>query len=527
MTIPEYKAAVLDMDGVITRTARVHARAWKQMFDEFLDGRGSREGKSNEPFDIKQDYRTYIDGKPRYDGVRSFLESRDIHLPDGEESDDPGDETVHGLGNRKNNLFLEMVNRDGVDVFEDTVEQINRWKKRGIKVAVFSSSRNCGVVLDSAGLGGVFDARVDGIDLERLGIRGKPEPDMLVEAARRLDAKPEHTVMAEDAIAGVEAGRKGGFGLVVGVDRDGGAEGLLKAGADIVVRDLRDIDAAAYCPPDTDCLSAPSSAVEYAEWIAGRLREKRLGLFLDYDGTLTPIVRRPEDAILSDEMRTLIERLAGACTVAVVSGRDRRDVEKIVGIDTLVYAGSHGYDIKGPGGLALEHDAARKVLPDIDDVERELIDAIGEISGARVERKRFAVAVHYREVEDEADVRKIEQMVDEAQERHPALRKMSGKRVFELQPDVEWDKGHAVEWLRESLGMDGDDTITIYIGDDTTDEDAFRMLRRHGTGIGIRVGSEFDRTDALYHLRDCDDVQRFLENLAAVLPKSDKRGDDK
>jgi trehalose 6-phosphate phosphatase len=260
MNDPKFKGAVLDMDGVVTQTATIHARTWKQMFDEYLRKRGEHDGKSYEPFDIAEDYREYVDGKPRYDGVESFLESRGIHLAHGEPGDSPNEETICGLGNRKNQLFRKILERDGADVFEDTVEQIKRWRARGVKVGVFSSSRNSAAVLDAAGLLDLFDARVDGNDLVRLNIRGKPAPDMPLEAARRLGTEPRLTVLAEDAIAGVEAGRRGKFGLVVGVDHNGNASDLRKAGADIVVRDLRDIDVADLCPPDEDCLSKPSSA---------------------------------------------------------------------------------------------------------------------------------------------------------------------------------------------------------------------------------------------------------------------------
>jgi alpha,alpha-trehalase len=216
-------------------------------------------------------------------------------------------------------------------------------------------------------------------------------------------------------------------------------------------------------------------------------------------------------------MRTLVRRLADVCTVAIVSGRDRADAEHMVGLDSIVVAGSHGYDITGPGGLKHQHEAAVEALPDIDAAEGELNERLAGIDGARVERKRFAIAVHYREVESDADVTRIESHVDEVNAKHPSLRKMSGKKIFELQPDVEWDKGRAVLWLRETLGMSDPDVVTIYVGDDTTDEDAFRALRRRGVGIGIRVGDEADATEALYLLRDCEEVEEFLASLADLL----------
>jgi beta-phosphoglucomutase-like phosphatase (HAD superfamily) len=171
-----FDAIILDLDGVITRTAATHARAWKRMFDEYLERRNREHGESHSPFDIDDDYARYLDGKPRYEGVRSFLQSRGIQLPYGDPADPPDRETVCGLGNRKNELFQELVRTDGVEVFDDTVEMIHRWKQRGLKLAVVSSSRNCAALLEAAGLTSLFDAKIDGLDAPRLGLKGKPHP---------------------------------------------------------------------------------------------------------------------------------------------------------------------------------------------------------------------------------------------------------------------------------------------------------------------------------------------------------------
>jgi trehalose-phosphatase len=512
------KAAILDMDGVITRTARVHARAWKQMFDEYLRQREDRDGLPQEPFDIDRDYRRYVDGKPRYDGVKSFLESRAIALPFGEVDDPPTRETVCGLGNRKNEVFHQML-KSGVEVYEDTIEQVGNWKRDGIKVAVISSSRNCEAVLKAAGLLDLFDARVDGNDLSRHGMKGKPAPDMFLHAASKLGVEPGEAMVIEDAIAGVEAGREGRFGLVVGVARNREGDDLRQAGADLVVRDLRELRTASDCPHRGECLETPSAALDRSDWIAGRIKGKELALFLDYDGTLTPIVRRPEDATLTDEMRSLLSELSGRCTVAIVSGRDRRNAEEMVRLDNLVFAGSHGFDIRGPGGLEMQPEGAQRALPDLDEAERELHQRIDAIEGARVERKKFAIAVHYREVSSEAETRQVEKAVDEVLGKHSGLRKRGGKKIFELQPNLDWDKGKAVLWLTEALGLNHSGVVVIYIGDDVTDEDAFRVLRNSGAGIGIRVAAPASGTHACYYLRDCDEVEQFLQSLLVMLPE--------
>jgi trehalose 6-phosphate phosphatase len=237
----DFEAVIFDLDGVVTRTASVHARAWKRVFDEYLERRAGSEGVPFEPFAIETDYPRYVDGKPRYDGVRSFLASRGITLPEGDLSDGPDQETVCGLGNRKNLLYNELLDSGGVEVFEDTVQQIRKWREMGLSTAIVSSSRNCAAVLRGAGLSELFDIRVDGVVADELGLTGKPAPDLFLKAAELLGVEPARAVVFEDAVAGVQAGRAGGFGWVVGVDRVGAEDSLLANGADIVVSDLRQL----------------------------------------------------------------------------------------------------------------------------------------------------------------------------------------------------------------------------------------------------------------------------------------------
>jgi alpha,alpha-trehalase len=234
------RAVVFDMDGVVTDTASVHAAAWKRLFDEFLLDRAD-DRDPFVPFDTVADYLPYIDGKPRYDGVRSFLASRGITLPEGEAMDSPDRETVHGLGNRKDGYFMDRLRRDGARPYPSTVELVRRLSATGIGTAIISASRNMTEVLRSAGLADLFDVRVDGVLAERLGLPGKPEPAVFLEAARRLDAAPPVVAIVEDAVAGVEAGRRGGFALVIGVDRGGNRRSLIDAGADAVVADLSEV----------------------------------------------------------------------------------------------------------------------------------------------------------------------------------------------------------------------------------------------------------------------------------------------
>ncbi|MEA2500916.1 MAG: hypothetical protein QOD01_1027, partial [Actinomycetota bacterium] len=218
-------ACLFDLDGVLTQTAKVHEAAWKEMFDAYLHDRAANTGEAFRAFE-PADYDRYVDGKPRFDGVRSFLESRGIHLPEGSHDDAPGAETIGGLGNRKNQLVLALIHDNGVQPYEGSVRYVHAVIEAGLKRAVVSSSANCRDVLAAAGLDGLFDTIIDGYVAEQRHLRGKPAPDTFLEAAKDLGVEPQDAAVFEDALAGVEAGRAGGFGYVVGVDRVGQADAL-------------------------------------------------------------------------------------------------------------------------------------------------------------------------------------------------------------------------------------------------------------------------------------------------------------
>ncbi len=498
-------AVIFDLDGVVTRTAEVHAAAWKRLFDSYLSERTAGEGEDTSPFDVERDYRRYVDGRPRYQGVRHFLSSRRIELPMGEPEDSPESETICGLGNRKNRVFREFIREQGVEVYGCAVALIHQLRAAGIKTAVVSASKNCGLILEEAGIGDLFDAQVDGIEAERLDLDGKPDPDTFLEAARRLGVEPERAAVIEDAIAGVTAARRGRFALVIGVDRGGQREALSEHGADLVFEDLCRI---AVEGGDTDTGHSPELLTDWSR-ISNRLEDRRPALFLDFDGTLTPIAERPENARLSDEMLRTLSAAAQVMPVAVVSGRDLADVRRLVRLPEIIYVGSHGCDIQGPN-LRLELPEGVDALDDLDRAAEDLAERIAPIPGARLERKRFAIAVHYRQAA-EGDAGRVELAVDQVQGRYPRLRKTGGKKVFELCPDIDWDKGRAVRWLLSKLGLDGPDVLPIYIGDDVTDEDAFSALR--GRGIGILVGEQPQPSAADYRLRDTAQVEALLRHL--------------
>lgn len=240
--LPEGIAACLfDLDGVLTRTAELHAVAWQEMFDGFLRDHADRTGAPYRPFELPRDYLEHIDGKLRPDGVRAFLASRGVELPEGAADDPSAAETVHGLGNRKNELVLELIARRGVGVYEGSVRFVEVVRDAGLRRAVVSASKNCAEVLAAAGIDGLFEVRVDGVVAEQRALRGKPAPDLFLAAAEALGVEPGRSAVFEDAVAGVEAGRAGGFGWVVGVDRTGSASALRSHGADVVVSDLEEL----------------------------------------------------------------------------------------------------------------------------------------------------------------------------------------------------------------------------------------------------------------------------------------------
>ena len=252
------------------------------------------------------------------------------------------------------------------------------------------------------------------------------------------------------------------------------------------------------------------SALEHVQEIPGA-GEHTLAIFLDYDGTLTPIVSHPEKAFLSDSTRKTLRTLAMQAPVAILSGRELEDVRKRVAIDGIVYAGSHGFDIAGPRGLRRQE--AIEFLPALDVAEKELRENLAGIADALIERKRFSIAAHYRKV-NESDFPKLERVVSEVAEQHRELRRMEGKKVYELLPYTDWDKGKAVLWLLENLGLEHGRVRPIYVGDDRTDEDAFRVLRQCGTGI--LVSEQARPTAASYSLKDPLEVERFLRELGAA-----------
>jgi trehalose 6-phosphate phosphatase len=502
------RAVIFDMDGVITDTARLHAAAWKQVFDEFLREHARDHGGTFAEFTMA-DYRRHVDGKPREDGVRDFLAARGIRLPEGEAGDGPEQCTIVGLGTRKNARFRALLRSEGATAFSDATAFAQRLRRAGIKIAAISSSRNADDVLRAAGVRGLFAVLVDGSVAAERGIRGKPQPDIFLEAARELGVAASAAAIAEDATAGVAAGRGGGFAIVIGIARNGDADALRRAGADHVLTSFDQVSISAQA---RDRFALPD-ALTAADALLQPMRGRRLQIFLDYDGTLTPIVSRPEDAALSDAMRRRLQRVAARHFLAVVSGRGLDDLRTCIGLDEVVYAGSHGFEVRYPDGSADEHEEARAALPALEHLASYLGAQLADVKGLQLERKRFGLAVHYRRVAG-ADVARVESVVEDARGRFGMLRIKAGKKVFEFVPAVDWDKGKALRWILEKIDADTVDVLPIYIGDDVTDEDAFRAI--DGVGIAIAVGDGPEQTAAHWRLDDVDAVGAFLDKLTLL-----------
>jgi alpha,alpha-trehalase len=482
-------AAILDMDGVLTRTATLHEQAWKEMFDAVL-----RETGDSQPFS-SEDYSRYVDGKPRMDGLRDFLSSRDIDLPE---------QRLDALAQRKNEIYRRSL-RGGVEVFGDAVRTVGRWRSQGLGIAFVSSSRNASEVLEAADLDQLCDVQIDGETAAREGLAGKLE--MFRAAAERLETEPSKAFVVEDAPAGVEAGVEAGFALVVGVARDGNGKILEEHGATRIVRSLDELSDVVE-PGSRPAHELPSALNRNR--LAARTKLRLPVVLLDFDGTLSPIVEQPDDAAMPEAVHDLVRRLAERCTVAIVSGRDREDVARRVRLPNLWYVGSHGFDIASPDGEIFTREEAEPALPELERAEEEVRNELAGIDGIVIERKAFALAVHYRLASRQGTEKAIG-VVQSIARRSDHLTTHSDLLVIELRADVDWHKGHAIDQILATLDVSPAEAVPIYVGDGRTDEDAFLTLKERG--IAVLVGSPRRPTHAHLRLEGQEEVAPFLEAL--------------
>jgi alpha,alpha-trehalase len=499
---------ILDLDGVVTDTASLHEQAWKQTFTAFLTDFSKRANQQFQSF-THDDYLEYLDGKPRLQGAQDFLHSRNIDLPEGFDDDPPGFLTVGSIANQKNHLYYQFIDTQGVSAFPDTKIMLIKWRLQGYKLALISSSKSCRYIIDRAGLSGAFDAIVDGNDLVTMKLKGKPDPDMFLYTTEKIGSTYNHTAIIEDAVSGIEAGKRGNFAAIIGVARNDHPQLLLKHGADKVVFTLTELSPQ---PQIRYIKEVPSFTNTIDEFLKTHSVNK-FSIFLDYDGTLTPIVSRPEEAIISRQTKNILRKLSQKCTVAIISGRDRQEIQSLIDIDSLYYAGNHGFDIAGPQNCSYIHPSVKIIQTYLSRAELLISDSLSSIRGILIERKRFSIAVHYRQVNPDS-VETIRNELNRICSAVNGLKVTSGKKVFELQPDIEWNKGTAVLWLIEKLlpiaSLTPERTI-LYIGDDLTDEDAFREIA--DIGISVLVGSHDTVTAAKYHLNNVDQVIDFIETL--------------
>ncbi len=499
---PRYHDAVIfHFDGFVADTAAIEAAAWKTTFDDYLARRPANENEDHSPF-ADDDYRRHVRNRPRPDGAADILASRRISLPRGAQ-EDTFEETICGLGNRVHNVFLDLLD-EAVPALESTVDLLRELQAAGIATGIYTPSHNWHRVLRAADIENLFAVHVDGVTAGGLARDGRPEPAVFFEIARRLAANPSRSILVVDAEAGVEAGREGGFAVVIGVNRTSGADELLACGADVVVDDLSHVE---IRKGDKHVAQLPDALNSYGQ-LVGVIAGREPFVCLDYDGTLSEIVSDPDAATFVDGAAEALERLAALCPVAILSGRDLADIRDRVGLPGIWYAGSHGFELIGPDGTYRQNDAAAAALPALETAAVELRDDLEPIPGARVEHKRFAVAVHYRNVAAE-HVAEVAAAAHRRGRQH-GLRVTNGRKVVELRPNIDWDKGDVLRWISDSIHQPGR-VVPVYIGDDLTDEDAFDAIRYTGMGIVVRNDEDGGRpTAAQFTLRGPREVATFL-----------------
>lgn len=403
--------------------------------------------------------------------------------------------------------------------FGATVDLARKLQGAGVAVAAYASNPQCRQAMTAAGIDDLFGVCIDGVAAHR-GAADKPDPTVLLEAAHRLGARPQRCVVVETSAAGVAAARVGGFSLVIGIDGPGSTEEFVRRGADVVLDDLADI---AVRSGDRRISELPNALGSYGQLI-GITSARESMLFLDYDGTLSPIVSDPGEASLVAGAAEALELITKVCPVAVLSGRDLADVSGRVGTPGIWYAGSHGFELTEPDGTYHCNDAAAGFVPILERAAADLRKSLDHIPGVRVEHKRFAVAVHYREVAPEL-VGEIVSATHQLGGR-VGLRVTGGRMLVELRPDLEWDKGTTLAWIRDRIDPSGC-RMPIYIGDDLTDEDAFDAV--HFDGIGIVVGHDEDgdrRTAARFSLQSPDQVREFIKRGSGWLAYKQKVSGD-
>lgn len=499
------RALIFDLDNIIAESQTLQVLAWKRLFDHYNHQRKLSQKPEYVPFDREVDYSNKIHGHSIYDAVRTFLSSRNIKLPEGDPDDLPGYESVSALGNMKNQIYRDLFKDRGIDFFSDLIEPVERWKDEGYKTAAISTNKKCHILLKDAGIDMIFDKIVDGYDIEKLDLKGKPEADIYLEAARQLNVSPEETAVFEDDVEGIKAARKGGFKRVVGLSRNNSPETLRNYGANIVIRSYATLNHTVH---EFDEL--PSALTRLGELFED-WKNKELLFFLDYDMLHPAIRKQPEDIFISEEIKDLLSRLSNYAKVTVINGRDLSDIRQMTGLDQIYYAGNYGFEISGPGNIHYEHEGLRKILPKLDIAEKLLRDKLLEFDNVRFERQRYVLSIHYQNLEDEKTP-EAESRINQILLNRPDLEKVIGEKMIEIRPYQNWNKGKAMKWLMGEVSGILHDNYLVYLGNDFTDEDAFTQIIKQ-KGIRILVGNHGELTLADYKLQDLDEVKAWLNNI--------------
>ncbi|MGZ4562835.1 MAG: trehalose-phosphatase [Mycobacterium sp.] len=485
--------------------ARTDVMTWTRLFNDHLSQRSPCGAEDHSPFN-DDDYRRFVEGKPRGDAITGFLTSRGISLPLGGESDST-DDTRCGLANRQRQLFQAIV-ADGGPLSDSTIGLARKLKDAGVRTGGYSACADYKEVLAANGVADLFPVVVGvGVDSESV-LSGSVDPAALLEAARQLEVRPERCVVIQGSGAGMIAGRDGGFALVIGVDRMGHVDELHRSGADAVVSDIAEVT---VCRGDRRISALPDALQSYGQ-ITAIVAARRPAVLVDFDGTLSAIVDDPDAATLLEGAADALKTLAAQCDVVILSGRDLADVVCRVGLPGMWYAGSHGFELVAPDGTHHRNESAASAVEVLEHVAVELRDRFALRDGVRVEQKRFAVAVHYRNAGPEA-LREVTATVHTIGQRS-GLRVSYGRKAIELRPNIAWDKGKMLQWMLHRI--DGPDpVVAVYIGGDLTDEDAFDAVRYDGVGIIVRHGEDGDRPSAArFALDGPEAVCEFIERLA-------------
>ncbi len=511
---PAIDAVILRFEGVVADYSTNEAEIWKDLIDGYLSERSERTGEEYEPFDRRGDYYGRVAGMSSRAAVSSLLAVRGITLPLGRPNDNSTEETVWGLANQADESIRSWLQTHPIGVLPGAASFLALLADAEIKIAIISPWAMVNGILENAGLRNSVHVEVIANNIANMSYPNSSAGKALLEAARHLRGEPSQMAVLESSLAGIGAARQEGFGLVIGVDRESQEDRMVRAGAHWIINDPAELCVNQDRRLGLRTVASLPSIWSSEEEIKKRVKYTELAVFLDYDGTLTPIVDDPEDAVLETAMRDTLAELSKNTTVAIISGRDLPDLRQRLGLSSSIFlAGSHGFDIAGGGKWRETLEKGTEFLPLLDRAESELHQRLNVIQGIHVERKRFSIAIHYRHVQDK-DLARLKTDIESILDQEPRLRGSSGKKVYQIQPRIDWDKGKALTWILGKLGLNRNKLFALYIGDDITDEDAFRTLPGWGVGIVVRDGDR--RTSAEYRLDNPEDVRAFLNFLIQV-----------